>query len=152
MVQEFVAGWLKTRRSRRGQRGYQEGDVDALSPYEWLAFDTGLPESEIRKIRSPKRYPLAELRVADAITNSIGEPLMMYDGTLEVMPNPLVPARASAECCGGSETARYPGGDVTIGLIVRASVTLTVTAGVIPESVFARLHLFAERDRVADAV
>ena len=106
VVREFVEDWLKTRRSRKGQweSADHAGDVDPVSPYTWLAFDTGLPEPEIRKLRNPARYPVTELRVADAIVASIGNPVMFHDGTLEPRPNPAVPASRSAECCGGSLT------------------------------------------------
>lgn len=142
LVRKFVEDWLKTRRSRKGQRGYQEGDVDPIGPYAWLALDSGLPEDAIRKLRTPARYPLTELRVADAIINSIGEPSMFY--ALEVMPNPLVPVGASAECCGGSEINHRPPVSVTERSIVRA-VRVTVVA-TIPASLFDRLHAFAMRD------
>jgi hypothetical protein len=107
LVTTYVAEWLETRRSRKGQRGYDaEVDVDPFSPYAWIAFDTGIPEAQIRKLRTPTRYPLAELSVADAIVNSIGEPGMFHDGTLTIMPNPFVTdPRRRAECCGGSEVA-----------------------------------------------
>lgn len=149
IVQEFVTDWLKHRRSRRGQRGYDAAvDVDVMSPYAWLAFDSGVPESSIRKLRSPRRYPLTELRVADRITSSIGDPSLFYDGTLNVAPNPLVPATASAECCGGSErvVARVPDG-LTAGMVVRVTATRVraTTTVAVPESIFADLRAFAQR-------
>lgn len=153
LVQEFVTDWLKTRRSRRGQHGYQEGDIEVVSAYAWLEFDTGIPEKEIRKLRSPSRYPLAELRVADALTSSIGEPGMFYDGTLSVMPNPFAPPGAAAECCGGSEQSRRPPVEITPGSIVRASTTMqAVSTSLIPESFFAQLRSFAERDQLSARV
>lgn len=142
ILREFVEGWLKTRRSRKGQHGYQDNDVDPLSPYTWLAFDSGLPEDEIRKIRNPSRYPLTELRVADSIARSIGEPLMFYDGTLDVLPNPLSPPEAAAECCGGSEGWKRPVPSVTERSIVRDRQRVVVTPE-IPDSLFVRLHQFA---------
>lgn len=106
LVRRFVEQWLETRTSRKGRYPSEEGYDEALEPvgpYTWLAFDTGLPESEVRKLRNPRRFPLTELRVAEMIINSIGEPAMLYDGTLLVLPNPVVPEeRRPAECCGES--------------------------------------------------
>lgn len=103
IVLEFVDEWRQTRPSKRGQRGYDENCIEPLGAYASLSFDTGLPETVLRKIRHANRYPLMELRIADALVNVIGEPCMFHDGTLVVFPNPLVrDPRLYEECCGGN--------------------------------------------------
>lgn len=101
LVQSFVEGWLEKRPSLGGMkhgRGYllAKGMVEPVGPYEWLSAETGLSQSRLRAVRAG-RYPTTELRVADAIVASIGEPGMFTDGTLTVRANPYAAADAVAE-------------------------------------------------------
>lgn len=106
----FVDNWRKTRKSRKGQWGNEDMDFgpDPMNPYEWLAFDTGIPEAQIRKIKNVKRNPYTELSIADSLVASIGEPSMFYgdEPLLRVMPNPAAARERWGECCGGSEPVR----------------------------------------------
>jgi len=113
----FVSEWRRERPSWRGQYNagarVAAGDVEPVSPYSFLAADTGRPEAEIRKVRNPNRYPLTELRTADALVGSLGgeAATFFYDGTLEIAPNPRSTSPARAECCGGS--GQFTGSAVT---------------------------------------
>jgi hypothetical protein len=142
LIGDFASDWRATRRPR--PNGYcarpslwndepETTSVEPILPYEWIAAEAShvlardgwaLPAESVRKLRNPRRYPLAELRVADAIVAAIGEPGMFYDGTLVIFPNPRLPAIRAAECCGGSELAR----SVPSGAIVRAVAISAVTA------------------------
>lgn len=73
------------------------------------ADDVARAERDIRKARNTAknddgslRYPYVELRVADALIATIGEPSMFDD--LTIRPNPKAPASRHGECCGGSLT------------------------------------------------
>lgn len=107
VLEEFVDDWRRKRppTSGRYNGGRETTDVEPIGPYAWLALDTGLREAEIRRVRNPERRPLTELRVADALVASIGEPGMFLDGTLNIRPNRRARPERRAECCGGSSAA-----------------------------------------------
>ena len=105
ILEDFVTGWRTTRPSRRGQFGKAATDVEPLGAYEALSHWTDLSEDEIKRMRRPELHPYTELRVADALVASIGEPAMFHgpEPLLRIQPNPETPDRAH-ECCGGSES------------------------------------------------
>lgn len=113
ILREFVDDWRKKRPPTKGQYSSEERgapDVEPLSPYTSLAFDTGIPEAAIRRVRNPKRHPVTELHVADSLVAAIGNPGMFHDGTLMIMPNPKATVERQSECCGGSESSSLTGG------------------------------------------
>lgn len=97
LLAEFVGTWRRGRPSIRSQHARAGASiVEPVGPYQWLATDTGIPETTLRAVRNPKRQPVTELRVAEALVASIGEPGMFYDGTLTVKANPkATPERQS---------------------------------------------------------
>ncbi len=69
-------------------------------------LDVAAAERDIRRARNTARNPTVELRIADALVASIGEPGMFYGDTPQLVPrpNPRAPASRHGECCGGSLT------------------------------------------------
>lgn len=105
ILQDFVTDWRRRRPNTRGQYSGEERnatDVQPVSAYDVLAFETGLPETAIRRIRNPRKHPMTELRVADRLVASIGaSPLLFQKGeALEPQPNPKAPPERQRECCG----------------------------------------------------
>jgi hypothetical protein len=131
IIASFVQRWRDERPSRKNRWNVPndeaaDGDVEPVAPYTFLAVDTGLAsfyakragrseptasdvhaaEETLRKARNSSRNRYVELRVADAIVASIGDPGMFSgdDPQLVILPNPKAPASRHGECCGGSLT------------------------------------------------
>lgn len=103
MVREFVDDWKRRRPPTKGRRGRPDAtqQIEPVGAYEYLSQETGLPEPVIRRVRN-RVSSATELRVADALVGSLGNPVMFHDGTLPISPNPRAKTRAQLECCGHS--------------------------------------------------
>jgi hypothetical protein len=66
-------------------------------------LDNLLYRDPVTKQPAPRRR-VTSLRIADSILVAIDRTELLYDGTLEPMPNPAIAARNWTDCCGGSLT------------------------------------------------
>lgn len=123
IVQEFVRSWNRDRPQPGGQFGIEADDAAPIRAIAWLASAAGLSESAIENLysytrRGPNgekllgRFPMVELRVADAVACALERTDVFYDprlldenGRQKVIPNPRATQQAQIECCGGSTRA-----------------------------------------------
>lgn len=104
LLEDFIACWerqhpdLATNSSAVGNSTV--GGLQILYERTCVAGRDGsgtrVPLQTIRNVLL-RRSPWTEFRTADALLVAIRRVGVLYDGTLEVRPNPLAPGRAS--CC-----------------------------------------------------
>lgn len=110
MLQEYVSAWNRDRPATAG-RFASPGD-DSVSPVGAVSYiaeatkqsdpdGRGVPEKTIQNLVAA-RFPVTELRIADAVVSAIDRPHLFHDGTLEIRQNPLASRKSLATCCGGS--------------------------------------------------
>jgi hypothetical protein len=58
-------------------------------PIQWLSFESGIQERVIQRILRQEHTNVG-LRIADPVLQALGLPHATYDGTVDVIPNPLL--------------------------------------------------------------
>lgn len=92
MVRGFLTDWNRQHPSTTGQFGADEmSHVEHVRGIEWLAGESGVPAGTIEHVLAG-RYRTTELRVADPLATTIGQPWEIAEGgALEPFPNPNAP-------------------------------------------------------------
>jgi hypothetical protein len=101
-------GGSETRRNALGQLA-GNGAVGALTILHERTVRAdpdgrGVSKDTIRSLLAKRTAAFTELRTADLLVAAIQSPELLYDGTLQIEPNPAARAEARASCCGGSLT------------------------------------------------
>lgn len=103
LLEGFVRRWALERPPRRAGQfaaGGERSGVEFVAAVDWLASAAGVERHDIENLMR-RRTRTTELRIADPLVAAIGAPQALYDGTLDVRPNPRASARARSACCGG---------------------------------------------------